>query len=287
MKQLEDNVLKIKVEGDANSIPVESFIEILGKTIAILKDLDANIAESENSNLDWSIVAASLNSPLSLSVKSTSTIGIDNGNEVIQAYLSGIRTIANGETKTLPKFFTKKTLVQTQSLNSAFQGINKIYFSTSNVEPIPTTKNTFENAKIIVEAIEKEEREEFAVELTLPITKRIKEKATLVGRLEVLSVHGASPHFVMYDALTQKKIDCFFDVKDFADIQHKMSLKPPRMQVTGTARYDRNGYPTIIKVDHYKEMRSQKELPSFKDFAGINLTDGVDATEYIRRLRSE
>ncbi len=293
MSDTKKNILKIKVEGD-KGIPVESFIELLGQTISILRDLDANISESENGNLDWEIVAASLNSPLSLSVESRSDLGINNGSEVIHAYLHGVDVLAKGKTE-LPQFFTTKTLQKAKSLTSVFtQGITKVSFSTNGDDAITTTKHTFENAQIVIEHNTEVQDDylppdENSSEVTfiLPQIERVKEKATLVGKLEVVSVHGTEPHFVIFDPLTKKKIDCYFDEKYFEEIQALLSLEPYRVQVTGKARYDKNGNPTSIRVEQFRRLRNQKDLPQFKDLAHINLTGDVDPTEYIRRLRNE
>lgn len=294
MNDTKDNILKIKVEGDDKGIPVESFIELLGQTISILRDLDANISESENGNLDWEIVAASLNSPLSLSVQARSDLGINNGGEVIHAYLNAVSGLSKGESE-LPPFFTNETLQKAQSLTSVFtQGITKISFSTSEGEAITTTKTTFENAKFVIDNNTEIQDEDLPisesspeVSFVLPQTERVKEKATLVGKLEVVSVHGTQPLFVIYDPLTKKKIDCYFDEEYFEEIQAMLSLEPHRVQVTGKARYDKNGNPISIRVENFKKLRNQKDLPQFKDLAHINLTGDVDPTEYIRRLRNE
>ena len=293
MSNTKNNILKIKVEGDEKGIPVESFIELLGQTISILRDLDANISESENGNLDWEIVAASLNSPLSLSVESRSDLGINNGREVINAYLYGVNGLDKKETE-LPPFFTTENLRKANSLKSFFtQGITKISFSGSDGETITTTKTTFEHAKIIIENNTEQDEDALGnenspeVSFVLTQVQRIKEKATLVGKLEVVSVHGKQPHFVIFDPLTKKKIDCYFDEQYFEEIQAMLSLEPYRVQVTGKARYDKNGNPTSIRVEQFRRLRNQKDLPQFKDLAHINLTSGVDPTEYIRRLRDE
>ena len=294
MNDTKNNILKIKVEGDDKGIPVESFLELLGQTISILKDLDANISESANGNLDWEIVAASLNSPLSLSVESRSDLGLNNGNEVIHAYLAGVNGLDKGEIE-LPQFFTIETLQKAKSLTSIFtQGITKVSFSTNDGETVTTTKSTFENATIVIKNNEELQGSDFLeseelseVSFILPQTQRIKEKATLVGKLEVVSVHGRQPHFIIFDPLTKKKIDCYFDEQYFEEIQAMLSLEPYRVQVTGTAKYDRNGNPTSIRVEQFRKLRNQKDLPQFKDLSHINLTGDIDPTEYVRRLRDE
>lgn len=255
--------------------------------------MDANISESENGNLDWEIVAASLNSPLNISVESRSDLGINNGSEVIHAYLHGVDVLTKGEAELSP-FFTTETLKKAKSLTSVFtQGITIISFSTNDGETVTTTKSTFENAQIVIENNEIQDENSPSdedspeVSFVLPQIQRIKEKATLVGKLEVVSVHGKQPHFVIYDPLTKKKIDCYFDEEDFEEIQAMLSLKPYRVQVIGKARYDKKGNPISIRVEHFRRLRNQKDLPQFKDLANLNLTGGVDPTEYIRRLRNE
>lgn len=288
MNDTNNSILKIKVEGETTGIPVESFLELLGQTISILRDLDANISETENGNLDWEIVEASLNSPLALSVAPRSEFGVNNGVEVINAYIHGFKDLDKGESD-LPEYFTPQTLQKAKSLSKVFtQGITRISFSTNNSDEfISTTKTTFENVELVLDGNSAENESSRTVEFTLSQVARVEEQATLVGKLEVVSVHGKQPHFVIYDPLTKKKIDCFFDEKDFEEIQAMLSLEPYRVEVTGRARYDKNGNPLSIQVEHYRKLRNQNELPQFKDLAEIDLTGDLNPTEYIRRLRSE
>lgn len=282
MSDTNNSILKIKVEGETKGIPVDSFLELLEQTISILRDLDASISETQNGNLDWEIVEASLNSPLSLSVAPRSYLGINNGDEVINAYLNGVRELNKGE-KVLPIFFTEEALKKAKTLTGVFtQGITKISFSSDNGDDIiTTTKQTFENVGTVLDEISNE------VEFTLSRFSRVEEQATLVGRLEVVSVHGKQPHFVIYDPLTRKKIDCFFDEENFEEIQAMLSLEPYRVEVIGKARYDKNGNPLSIQVEHFRKIKNQGDLPQFKDLADIDLTNGINPTEYIQRLRRE
>ncbi len=60
-----------------------------------------------------------------------------------------------------------------------------------------------------------------------------------------------------------------------------------RVVVQGIVHYDRGGRPTRIDVQRMRWIKEPEALPSFADLEGINITDGVDAVEYVRGLRDE
>ena len=77
MKSSKDDTLKIEVTGKGDFIPVDSFLEIIDNTLKILWDLDASVSQSESATLDWQIVEASFNTPLTIGISGRAEIGAD------------------------------------------------------------------------------------------------------------------------------------------------------------------------------------------------------------------
>lgn len=282
MKEQED-ILKIEVTGKTEAIPVDSFLELVSGTLSVLQDLDVAISQTENATLDWEIVGASLNSPLLLTIEAKSEVNMDVAPEVIRAYLDGIEQIEKGH-ENPPPYFTESLLRKTREIVAVLNdGIKKVVFSTPSRAPVVPSRTLLENVTIILDAQGSEDDTETVIELHVHSYSRKEEKATITGTLETITVHGTKPKFVIYDPLTGNKIDCFFPEELLDEVKQAL---PSRVRVSGTAKYNKQGYPISIIVETFKPLRSREQLPSFKDLEGINFSGSLDPTEYIRRLRN-
>lgn len=283
MKEQQEDILKIEVTGKTDAIPMDSFLEILSNTLKILQTIDTSMSQSENASLDWKIIGARLNTPLLITIEGTSDIGVDIGGDVIRAYLNGVEQIEKG-TEDIPPHFTDDALRSTRDLvNVLNDGIKKVAFSIPDGTPVIPSRKIIENVTVILEAKNLEDERENVVELRAYQHATTEEQATITGTLETITVHGKKPKFILYDPLTGNKIDCFFSPETLEEIKEAL---PSRVSVIGTAKYNKQGYPTSIIVETIKKLRSGKELPSFKDLEGINFSGGIDPTEYVRRLRN-
>lgn len=279
----QDDILKIEVTGKTEAIPVDSFLELVSSTLAVLQDLDVAISQTENATLDWEIIGASLNSPLLLTIGAKSEVGADVAPEVIRAYLDGIEQIEKGY-ENPPPYFTETALRKTREIVAVINdGIKKVAFSTLSREPIVPSRKALENLTVILEAQAAEDEIETVAELHLHTYSRKEEKATITGTLETVTVHGNKPKFVIYDSLTDNKIDCFFPEELLDEVKQAL---PSRVRVSGTAKHNKQGHPISVIVETFKALRKRNELPSFKDLEGINFSGSLDPTEYIRRLRN-
>jgi hypothetical protein len=278
----QDDILKIELTGKTDAIPMDSFLEVVSNTLHILQDIDASISQSENASLEWKIIAASLNSPMMLTIKGHSDIGVDISDDVIRAYLTGVEQVdKHGDV--IPPHFTTDALRRTRDMaNVLNDGIKKVAFSSPKSEPVVPSKKVIENVTVILEAQELEERSN-VVELYAHQHSTREEQATITGTLETVTVHGKKPKFVLYDPLTSNKIDCFFPQDKLEEIK---SLLPSRVSVTGTAKLSKQGHPTSIEVEKFRKLRGKGELPTFKDLEDINFSGSLDPTEYVRRLRN-
>lgn len=207
---------------------------------------------------------------------------------MIDAYLSGVANLQNGE-MFIPEYFRVSTVEKAKKFGYAFsRGISSIAFSRNGDAPVETTRRLSENAvKVLDSNLPVDETTITQVDMIATRQRRTEDRTTIIGRLETVSVHGKVPSFTLYDPLLGTKIDCFFQEKDFKEIQSYLSTKPNRVEVTGMARYNKQGNPISINVEQYRKLKNQDELPQFRDLEGINLSGDLDPTEYIRRLRND
>ncbi len=304
MSKAKENILTIQVTGENGHIPAASFIDIIRDSLQILRELDTSISNQPEATLKWDITAASLNSPLLFTVAAHPQNGIDIGNKVIQSYVAGLEQIEKGA-KAIPKYFNNTALCKAKQMVSVLsQGIREIVFSTPDgltVAPTPRTAENVDNLLLgslepitfdldddeDVEVIDDTEKAgqlvEFEGHVIHPrIHPRKEEKAVVVGKLEGINVHGDKSTFIIYDPLTNTKINCTFPDEDLEKAKEAL---PYRVSVAGTATYNAKGQVTSIKVDSFRKLRQRKDLPQARDLERIDFTGGLDPVEYIRRLR--
>ena len=85
--------------------------------------------------------------------------------------------------------------------------------------------------------------------------------ATLIGKLETVTVHGGKPAFFIYDPLTGEKIICHIPEERMAEAKDALDTHPHRVSVTGKVKYNRAGKPISIEVADFTPLRDRHELP--------------------------
>ncbi len=149
---MSDEVLNIELTGKTDAIPLESFLEVISNTLAILKDIDADLADEATATLDWQIVGASLNSPMLLTIAGLALFGIGDGGEVISAYLKGLDGIEQGITER-PAHFTEQAVRKTANLLGVLRGdLKRVKFSSNaetGIQPITPTAKALETVSVI------------------------------------------------------------------------------------------------------------------------------------------
>ncbi len=107
------------------------------------------------------------------------------------------------------------------------------------------------------------------------------EYGSIVGTMEMITVHEKRI-FNIYDELTGNRVECRFRA-DYLD-QTKVALAR-RVEITGRIHYSGDNMPKTVTVDTIRVIPPQGELPQASDLEGINITDGEDPVDYVRRIR--
>jgi hypothetical protein len=247
--------ITIKVRAREDFVPVESLITIISNTLSILKSLGRRIPGHAPGGAQWKISAASLQSPLSLTLASDDP----NSDFLAREYLGTLDAIENSAeiSKDRISFFV---LERAKHLVSVLNdGVSQVSFSLPNSNPVHPTQRVAANVDY----------------LTAPAYE---DYSTFEGKIEMLSVHGR-PVFRIYDELTGQSISCFFPA-DHLDEAHDLFNK--RVAVSGNARYSRMGRPISIRVEAIRPLHGGITLEQLKD---INITGGVSSEAYVRKQR--
>src|ERR1035437_5220720 len=109
----------------------------------------------------------------------------------------------------------------------------------------------------------------------------IERMATIEGVVERPSIHDGNV-FNLYEPIHERRIECHFS----SDKQEEVRAAWDRRAIVfGVARFTVTGKPISLQVREIKHLRQQSELPQMADLEGINITNGANPTDYIRRSR--
>lgn len=244
--------ITIKVHARNDFVPVRSFLTLVESALCILQELEHS---KHYPSAEWKVSAASLQSPLRL------TIGSDapNSSELVREYLGVFQ-----ETEKSEKFpadrWTSKTLEQAKRAVSVLgDGVAQITFSAPGSESISPTQRV-------------------AASVDYLLAPAYEDYGSFEGRLETLSVHGRT-RFNIFDPITARPVHCYFaDEK----LQQAHSAFNQRVLVTGTVKYSRIGQPVSIRVDDIRILVGGVKL---NELVEIDITGGAESGKYIRSLR--
>ncbi|MHB8928854.1 MAG: hypothetical protein ACYC9Q_14630 [Bacillota bacterium] len=253
--------LTIEVTAAHERIPLGSFLKVAGAALQILRDLNVSVAQGAgDKTVKWTISDVSLNSPLRMTLFGSSKDPSIAG-EVIGAYVDGFRGIE--ESAKTPPYFTDSSMQRAREIASVLNdGISKISFISEKTVATPTQRVAANVDSIL---------------------KVYRDKVTLEGRLEMISIHDGLK-FNIYDPTTDRAIPCEFP-PEILDVATKEFTN--RVSVYGTATYNRAGRPLVLKVESINRLRERSELPQFGETGPIDITGGLDAARYTRALRDE
>lgn len=254
--------LTITVPHNKGCVPAQSLVIAVQDTIRLLQDLQKAKGVKDADMQDWNIVAVEMHSPLTLTISPA-----HRGRSVMREFLTGLKAIESGTRR--PRGFTDTGLAIARKLVSAVANGDPMRFS-SGRRSVSLTQKASQN----IEAIQSRQH-------------GFSSNMELEGRLETVSVHGEQ-YFCIYDPLTGEPIRCTFDESiDLKKISELMTHHA-RVRVSGLVKYNKAGVPVNVRVGTYTELPEQKDLPQIKDVhaAGVNITQGVDSVEYIRKMRN-
>ena len=255
------NSMTIRLTSRDFGIPLGTFLAAMRAPLKILEDLD-RAASDGPSTLEWRIVDASYNSPLTLRVAGRPLKGKVGNGGIARAFVDGINALqAGGE----PPQFSEAALIGARKFVDTISsdGIGEVEFACTGRAPVVPTKEVSKT----VEAI---------------LRKRyFSEYSTIDGRLETLDLHGKSK-FVVYDPLTRRPTNCFFPPEL---LEQTVAAIGKRVSVEGLIKFDRSGRPISMEVDAMRALLGSDDIPEFRHGRKVNLTNGVDAVEYVRRMR--
>jgi len=270
------NSLRVQIESGARDVNAEAFLKVLGTTLDALKELDKHSSQFGGESIEWFIADIGKNSPVFAEISGgvPPQDNVTAATQVIRAFVSGLVSLE--ENGICPQHFNERALGHTADLTRSFsKGVTRIAF-TANGTKASVSHQLAQNATKAKRLLELE-RGAFGPTYT--------EYGSIEGRLRQLeSLAGPKDKIVIEDDLTGDQIICYFRGAE-TEMKAREAWKQ-RVSVSGTITVNRqSGIPRHVDVDRIFILRKRAELPQMEDLYGIDITQGIDSTEYIRDLR--
>lgn len=256
----QDSEIKVIVDGKRKGIPYASFNTVLSNMVGILKSL-AHQVDTAGGDISWRIVSASMNSPLEMTIIPVSRKRPTLGRRVSREYIQGMQALEQGHPDR-SLFSGEDMKLAKRMVNVLNDGVRSLVFESPVHGFVKATQHLAANVDAFYEKLYRYEMTSFR------------------GRLENVNTHADDYHFEIFDILTDHRITCRFEEEDIERVGANLRK---RVYVYGRAKYEKD---TPVSI-HVKEFRSLDEnIVKLSELPGVNITDGMDAADYVRAIRN-
>lgn len=254
--------ISIDVDSKAGFPDASDWHLVFTETLHILSGL-AQVSGPHRTAPTWKISEASFQSPLHLTLLADADA--EDGHEAIQAYIQGLKYLdAEKPPADPPPFFDDSSLRAARHIVSVLKrNVASIVFSSPELGSVSVTQRIALNVNELI-----------GVKFTA--------MGAIEGILDTLNAKGKL-NFNIYDPLKKYRTSCYIPLERLEEAKHAFLH---RVAVYGEINYAKNGRPLSIEVlAPIRRLRSRGELPQARDLEGIDITGGIDPSEYIRGLR--
>ena len=256
--------ITVSVEGQTPDLLAQPFLDAMGRSLEILKELDASIAMRRRPTLRWAIAHMHIGSPAVMTLRALSPpTGKDVSQDVVNHYLDGLEMLALGER--LPDFFSEDALNAAKRLADLTKGNERVVIVRTPNRSVQVSQRISVN---IDELINRSYISEGSVE----------------GVMEMVTVHDHN-YFRVYDAIQGWGVPCYFRQESLEEVRNGLGK---RVSITGRLRSDRLGKPESVQVSAIRIL-GLEPLPTPSEIRGIakGMTGGLKAEEYLREVRRD
>ncbi len=246
------------------------FLSSGNNLLRLLGEVDIALSPSLSRTTDWSISELSRRSPAVLVIEPIVREGhLDNRDAIIDTVMKGIATLKERDIR--PRYFSDQALNSTRELVSILGNhVHSIEVFTPNTR-IVCSETIAANVR----------------EILHPGREMV---GSVEGLLEAMNSHRGFT-FALYEPVLASRIDCQLDSSLDIDTlghlkQQVYGLYEHRVRISGTLRTNRKGEVRSAVIREVEALRTGAQFTDARVFSGIfDITGGLDASEYVRRMR--
>jgi hypothetical protein len=263
----------LKLIAGTQTVEADGWLRLFQSAIAALKAIDKHLSTHGVESLRWRIIDIGANSPIYTTIQGTLDRNGDQGysQQVVDLLACGVEHLLSD--RSCPRDFNRHILKHVKTM--AHIGVRyalRPKIATEGRE-ILVKKSVARNA-------------DWAIKRLSLRKSTYTEYGSLEGVLQELSVSHGRDRLVIVEKLTGEKTPCYLRNPSL-DAELRKAWKK-RVVVTGEIVVKRETKkPVKIKVDEIRILRERSELPQIEDLRGIDITGGVESSEYIRTLRDD
>jgi hypothetical protein len=277
------NKVTLSVSGrgsDTDAPTVEDFLGQVRDYFDVLSQVEATLAEDGESAIEWRIIGASKNSPLSIEAEAFPRqfgVNVDRRSAlVIETVAAGLQQLQ--QTAQRPAYFNNKALTAAQKIfDRVTNGLESTRFDHGDGRP------AFELTTSIARTSADNVREVLA-----PKSRPYKELGSIEGYFRGIDRDRGRPVFLIRHRLTGDEVKCFvsgaaereISIREIGEV-----WKNRRLQVRGTIHFKAAGRVSHVDATDVRFLRDRNELPDVDDIADADFTGGLKSEEYLERLR--
>lgn len=256
------------IEGPPGTVTLRAFLSAFQDQLTVLTEVDAALSQRPDGVLDWVVTDLRLGS-LEATIASrhrADEVAPQHDRTVARTYRNGLYAIeSEGRT---PGYFTDRSLV---AARRTFKLIGQ-----DGVTGFRVTTDDFEPPLAITPRA--------AVNIDQLIHPGRKEIGSVEGRLNVISLAGRAPRFVLYETIRHKAVSCRFAPEKLEEIKAALGR---RVLVTGVVTYNRKDEPQRIALESFRLLRDRADLPTVDSMTQgyPDLTGDLSTKEYLELVR--
>ena len=243
------NRVSLQIESREPKPSAKAVIDGLGQCLDALYGPTTDLA-------DVKVVKISMNSPMTLTLEGLAA-GID-------AFLEAARYLEK-PVKRAPKIAID-ILQRIESLRGAFVG------------GVASVRISSGNHRAVLSPLSVEVASEMLRQTA--VSHRREEEGQIEGVMEAVFAPSDKRMFRLRDRLTGHTVDCILPITEFAKAKEALAS---RVLVSGRIRYNDEGQATSVNVGTFQPLPTRKG--NWKKWKPVNVTDGMDAADYVRELR--
>jgi hypothetical protein len=273
--------LSIRARGPTDSPTVEDLLDQLRDYFAILEGVEEAVAEDGRRALEWRIVKASTNTPITIEAVAFPkdfAVNVDRRAEIVTRHTAlGLSLLERGVER--PPYFTEQVLLRAEKL---FERVtNGLSETRIDYGPeLPALDITPTVARIAANNTRN---------ALTPKAKPYKELGSIEGNAQSIERDGFGRRilWVRY-RLTGDSIKCVVSGEAERELEHhqiKDVWRYRRVQVYGMLYYKGLGILKEVEAIRVRFLRDRTELPSVDDILDPDFTGGMKSEDYLARLR--
>ena len=280
--------IKITVMGrpghDDDAPTVEDLLSQIRDQVDLMREVERAIDPDGKQHLDWRVTNVSKNSPITFELTPTAkNYGTDIDHHVgniVTTVAEGLKALRNTDKR--PKFFNDQAMKTvervTRRVNNGL-AVTEVDFTAYQQERFRLDHETAYSTMSSVERIRE------------PLAKSHRELGSLEGYVKTVGRDGhMRPVLYISSRLDGSEVKCVAKEGGLEKIGHLEVDKVTsglRVNVFGVMHYKDASRLNRIDVERIDLFDDSDLLPDIRDIVEQNFTDGVEAVEYLKKLRTD